>query len=81
MTDEEHKKIVEMKEFANGYKEIYQFCKDKVESDLTVYKQYYYANPFKFDPSDVNLGDKALRYKENREKFSDEKFTLGESHE
>ena len=58
-----------MDDFIEMYKDIYDFSKVKIDSELGLILKYYYANIPKFNVRSVDLMDDAIRYQEKLEKF------------
>lgn len=59
-----------MKEFVDGYQDIFNFQKDKIETELRTILEFYYHNSSKFDIKNVDLVDDALSYHERMEKYN-----------
>ena len=57
-----------MRDFIEGYVDIYNFTKEKIENDLKVILEYFYENSSKFDVGNINLMDEALTYQEEKER-------------
>eukprot|EP00347_Sterkiella_histriomuscorum_P017740 403348176 len=59
-----------MKSFVESYQDIFNFQKDKIETELKTILEYYYHNSQKFDIKNVDLVDDALGYHEKLLKYN-----------
>mgnify|MGYP001806931368 CR=1 FL=1 len=62
------------------YKDLYDFSKIKIDSELGVILKYYYANIAKFNVKSVDLMDDALKYQERLEKLQQIKKSSDHEH-
>lgn len=51
-----------MSDFINIYKDIYDFSKVKIDSELGIILKYYNAKKGKFNVKSIDLVDDALKY-------------------
>jgi hypothetical protein len=62
------------------YKDLYDFSKIKIDSELGVILKYYYANMSKFNVKSIDLMDDAVKYQERLEKLKQMKGSSDEEH-
>lgn len=62
LNSEELQLYKKMHEFVKSYSDIYSFTKEKIDSELRVIIQYFYANSTKFNVNNVDLVDEAINY-------------------
>lgn len=62
-----------MKNFIDSYSDIFSFSKDKIDIELKMILEYFYANSSNINLKNVDLVDEALSYHEKMEKFNSNK--------
>ncbi|CDW86001.1 UNKNOWN [Stylonychia lemnae] len=68
LTEEEEQFLQKMKSFIDSYGDIFSFSKEKIDNELKMILQYFYANSNKINLKNVDLVDDALSFHERREK-------------
>jgi hypothetical protein len=57
-----------MRSFIDSYGDIFNFSKEKIDTELTMILHYFYANSNKINLKNVDLVDDALTFHERKEK-------------
>ena len=74
------KEMVENREYTAAYEGLYDYGKIQMENNLKPLKEYYYANPLKFDLYDPHLMHKAKNVVEAKAE-QNEKFAVSFEHD